>query len=69
MRAREAELLRAWRDVEVVNTVPVGKVRIMSGGGGDVRGKGKDKGDNINSNSNSNSKDDDADSGLPASSV
>ncbi|KAL2011953.1 hypothetical protein VTN00DRAFT_4671 [Thermoascus crustaceus] len=50
MRAREAELIRAWRDVEVVNTVPVGKVRIITGGGGaaggggDAKGKGKDKG-------------------------
>lgn len=50
MRAREAELIKAWRDVEVVNTVPVGKVRIITGGGGaaggggDAKGKGKDKG-------------------------
>lgn len=50
MRAKEAELIKAWRDVEVINTLPVSKVRIVSGGGGgaagggDGKGKGKDKG-------------------------
>lgn len=42
---RETELIRGWRDVEVVNTVPVGKVRVMmGGGGGDKGGGGKGKG-------------------------
>jgi predicted ribosome quality control (RQC) complex YloA/Tae2 family protein len=40
MRAREADLLKGWRDVEVMNTLPVGKVRIVSGGGGSTGGKG-----------------------------
>ncbi|KAE8556213.1 hypothetical protein EYB25_000913 [Talaromyces marneffei] len=52
MRAREADLLKGWRDVEVMNTLPVGKVRIVSsgvasgaGGGGGGGGSGKgDKG-------------------------
>lgn len=42
MRAREGELLKTWKDTEVINTVPVGKVRIMTAGtGGDAKGKGK----------------------------
>lgn len=45
LRAKEAELIKAWREAEVINTVPVGKVRVMtgggSGGGGDSKGKGK----------------------------
>jgi hypothetical protein len=41
MRAREAELLKGWRDAEVVNTIPVGKVRIVSGGGSGAGGGGK----------------------------
>ncbi|KAJ5815691.1 hypothetical protein N7474_007468 [Penicillium riverlandense] len=47
LRAREGELIKAWKDTEVINTMPVGKVRIMTpggagaGGGGD---KGKAKG-------------------------
>lgn len=48
MRAVEGELLRTWRDVEVVNTVPVTKVRIVSAGitsgGGDAPKGGKNKG-------------------------
>ncbi|KAL1875668.1 hypothetical protein Plec18167_005605 [Paecilomyces lecythidis] len=51
MRAREAELIKAWREAEIVNTVPVGKVRIItggasggSGGGGGGGGKGEGKG-------------------------
>lgn len=54
MRAREADLLKGWRDVEVMNTLPVGKVRIVSsgvaggagggGGKGDKGGGGKGKG-------------------------
>ncbi|KAL1982198.1 hypothetical protein VTN96DRAFT_1678 [Rasamsonia emersonii] len=48
MRAREAELLKTWRDVEIVNTLPVSKVRIVSGGGagaGGGGGKGEGKGE------------------------
>lgn len=44
MRAREADLLKGWRDVEVMNTLPVGKVRIVSSGGGAGAG-GSGKGD------------------------
>lgn len=55
MRAREAELLKTWREAEIVNSLPVGKVRIISGvgsggmgsaksGKGGGRGEGKDKG-------------------------
>lgn len=48
LRAREGELFKGWKDSEVVNTVPVGKVRIMiaggdskaKGGGGGGSGKG-----------------------------
>ncbi|KAL3480705.1 telomere recombination-domain-containing protein [Aspergillus californicus] len=42
LRAREGELLKGWKDTEIINTVPVGKVRIMIGpsAGGD-KGKGK----------------------------
>ncbi|KAI9370886.1 telomere recombination-domain-containing protein [Aspergillus egyptiacus] len=42
LRAREGELLKGWRDTEIVNTVPVSKVRIMIAGGGG--GGGGDKG-------------------------
>ena len=48
---REMELLRAWKDTEIVNTLPVGKVRVMmpgggnsaggSGGGASAKGKGR----------------------------
>ena len=44
IRAREGELVKGWKDTEIINTVPVGKVRIMtgpSGGGGDSKAKGK----------------------------
>ncbi|KAI9843822.1 MAG: hypothetical protein M1837_006082 [Sclerophora amabilis] len=34
MWPREVELLKTWRDVEVLNTVPVSKLRVMMGGGG-----------------------------------
>ncbi|KAK2791293.1 hypothetical protein FQN52_004970 [Onygenales sp. PD_12] len=36
----ELELIKGWRDAEVVNTLPVSKVKVISGGGG-----GKDGGD------------------------
>ncbi|PGH06818.1 hypothetical protein AJ80_08091 [Polytolypa hystricis UAMH7299] len=48
LAAVELELIKGWRDVEVVNTLPVGKVRVISSGGGgsgggkgDIKGKGK----------------------------
>lgn len=46
LRAREGELIKTWKETEIINTVPVGKVRIMGatgggGGGGDSKGKGK----------------------------
>ncbi|KAE8151160.1 telomere recombination-domain-containing protein [Aspergillus avenaceus] len=44
LRAREGDTLKAWKDTEVINSVPVGKVRIMlgaGGGSGDSKGKGK----------------------------
>ncbi|KAL2843214.1 telomere recombination-domain-containing protein [Aspergillus pseudodeflectus] len=40
LRAREGELLKGWKDTEIINTVPVSKVRIMIGAGG---GGGGDK--------------------------
>lgn len=44
-RRREAELLKNLREVEVVGVVPVGKCRVvMGGGGGDVGGSGKSGG-------------------------
>lgn len=48
LRAREGELFKGWKDTEIINTMPVGKVRIMtpgSAGGGNAGGdKGKGKG-------------------------
>lgn len=45
IEARELELIKGWRDVEVINTVPVGKVRVVtSAGGGGDKGKGNAKG-------------------------
>ncbi|KAL4910321.1 hypothetical protein BDW74DRAFT_173777 [Aspergillus multicolor] len=41
LRAREGELLKGWKDTEIINTVPVGKVRIMIAGGGGDKGKAK----------------------------
>ncbi|KAL4878963.1 hypothetical protein BJY04DRAFT_208904 [Aspergillus karnatakaensis] len=47
LRAREGELLKGWKDTEIINTVPVSKVRIMIGaGGGGDKGKGKGGGGN-----------------------
>ncbi|KAL2374924.1 hypothetical protein RJZ57_000586 [Blastomyces gilchristii] len=39
----ELELIKGWREAEIMNTLPVGKVKIVSGGsgGGDKVGKGK----------------------------
>lgn len=48
IRAREGELIKTWKDTEIINVMPVGKVRIMGaagggggGGGGDTKGKSK----------------------------
>lgn len=48
LRTREGELIKTWKETEIINTVPVGKVRVMGatgggggGGGGDSKGKGK----------------------------
>ena len=42
LRAREGDVIKAWKETEIINSVPVGKVRIMLGaGGGDGKGKGK----------------------------
>lgn len=46
VRRREAELLRNLREVEVVGVIPVGKCRVImgGGGGGDAVGSGKSGG-------------------------
>lgn len=47
LRAREGELIKSWKDTEIINSMPVGKVRIMTpgsaagGAGGGDKGKGK----------------------------
>lgn len=41
MWPKELELIRAWKDTEVTNTVPVGKVRVMMSGGGESTSAGK----------------------------
>jgi len=47
LRVREGELIKGWKDTEIINTMPVGKVRIMTpggaggGAGGGDKGKGK----------------------------
>ena len=46
LRAKEGELLKAWKDTEIINTVPVSKVRIMIAGGGGEKGKAKAGGGN-----------------------
>ncbi|KAF9883825.1 hypothetical protein FE257_002762 [Aspergillus nanangensis] len=49
LRAQEGDLIKGWKDAEIINSVPVGKVRIMTatgGGGGDGKGKGKGGGGN-----------------------
>ncbi|KAL2834194.1 telomere recombination-domain-containing protein [Aspergillus cavernicola] len=49
LRGREGELLKGWKDTEIINTIPVGKVRIMigpGGGGGGDKAKGKGGGGN-----------------------
>lgn len=41
LAVQELEFLKGWRDVEVVNAVPVGSLRIVSGGGTVDKGKNK----------------------------
>ncbi|KAL6234155.1 hypothetical protein BDW75DRAFT_172650 [Aspergillus navahoensis] len=41
LRAKEGELIKGWKDTEIINTVPVSKVRIMTSGGGGDKGKTK----------------------------
>lgn len=46
LRAREGDLLKGWKDTEIINSMPVGKVRIMTpgSGGSNAGDKGKGKG-------------------------
>jgi uncharacterized membrane protein YgcG len=45
LREREGELIKGWKDTEIINTMVVGKVRIMTAGVGSGGGdKGKSKG-------------------------
>ncbi|KXG53478.1 Protein of unknown function DUF3441 [Penicillium griseofulvum] len=46
LREREGELIKGWKDTEIINTMVVGKVRIMTAGAGSAGGgdKGKGKG-------------------------
>jgi uncharacterized membrane protein YgcG len=51
LREREGELIKGWKETEIINTMPVGKVRIMTpgsggggGGGGGEKGKSSGKG-------------------------
>ena len=44
LREREGDLIKGWKDTEIINTMVVGKVRIMTagvGGGGGDKGKAK----------------------------
>lgn len=38
---REAELIKGWRDVEIMGVIPVKQVRVMMAGGGADKGKGR----------------------------
>jgi hypothetical protein len=38
---REAELIKCWRDVEIMGVIPVKQVRVMMAGGGADKGKGR----------------------------
>lgn len=38
---REAELIKGWRDVEIMGVLPVKTVRVMMAGGGAEKGKGR----------------------------
>jgi hypothetical protein len=44
LRAREGELIKGWKETEIINTMVVGKVRIMTPGSGGGAGGGGDKG-------------------------
>lgn len=44
IRAREGELIKGWKESEIINTMVVGKVRIMTPGGAGGGDKGKGKG-------------------------
>ncbi|KAF7587552.1 hypothetical protein BBP40_007063 [Aspergillus hancockii] len=44
LRIREGDAIKVWKDTEIINSMPVGKVRIMLGGSGGGDGKGKGKG-------------------------
>jgi hypothetical protein len=44
LREREGELIKGWKDTEIINTMVVGKVRIMTAGAGSGGGGGGDKG-------------------------
>ena len=44
LRAREGELFKGWKDTEIVNSMPVGKVRIMTPGSAGAGNAGGDKG-------------------------
>lgn len=44
IRAREGDLIKTWKDTEIINTMPVGKVRIMGATTSNARGGGGDKG-------------------------
>ena len=41
---REAELIKGWKEAEVVGIIPVKAVRVMMSGGGDAKGGAKGKG-------------------------
>ncbi len=41
---REAELIKGWKEAEVVGVIPVKSVRVMMSGGGAGGEKGKGKG-------------------------
>lgn len=44
LREREGELIKGWKETEIINTLPVGKVRIMTPGSGGAGGGEKGKG-------------------------
>jgi len=41
---REGELIKAWKEAEIIGVVPVSKVRVLMSGGGGADGKGKGSG-------------------------
>jgi uncharacterized membrane protein YgcG len=44
LRAQEGDLIKGWKESEIINTLPVGKVRIMTPGGAGGSSGGGDKG-------------------------